>query len=627
MCGILGAVPSVDADKFARALGSLSHRGPDGGGTWADDRHAALGHRRLAIIDTSSLGFQPMHYVDRFHITYNGEIYNFLELKADLEERGHRFVSDSDTEVLIAAFAEWGEDCLARLNGMWAFAIWDSRDRRLFLARDRVGEKPLFYCQIGKQFVFASEQKALLPFLHEVRPHPQFRALCRNPYAYEAAADCLFDGIERFPAGHFGWLADNRLTLSRYWSPMTDQAPDVTRYEDQVAHLGELLVDSCRLRMRADVPIGTALSGGIDSSAVAAGIARSGRGLADSRLSKNWQNAFVAGFPNTVMDESQYARDVAAHLDIPLTEVVVDPAAALGQLERWMYLFEEVHEVNPIPHILLYQRMRQDGIVVSLDGHGGDELFCGYESSILHALPSALAGGAGARGVLETYNGIHPQNSQFRGMSKPRMAAYLLRAPLRRRRNARRFATSPDMSAGDSLTKHLMELTFHTTLPTLLRNYDRYSMINGVEVRIPLLDHRIIEFAFSLPWTSKVRDGYSKSVLRDAIDAWLPASIVRRKTKIGFAPPIIDWMRGPLKTYLLDETQSSSLRQSTLVDPAKLRGSVEDLLAGGGQRTLYGAEQIWKEFCIYLWEKTFLLNGSNAVSAGAPTPIQAAGHA
>lgn len=608
MCGILGAVPAVDQGAFRHALGLLTHRGPDGEGVFQEAEHVLLGHRRLAIVDLSPTGRQPMCYRNRYAITFNGEIYNFPELREQLEGTGISFHTASDTEVLLAAFDHWGPACLERFNGMWAFAIWDSQERTLFLSRDRIGKKPLFYLHRGDGFVFASEQKALLPFAEFVRPSPNFKELCRNAYEYESTSATLFDGIQRLPAAHYANLKDGKLTIRPYWAPLETQAFVPKDFESQVERLQELMLDATAIRMRADVPIGTGLSGGVDSSAIAACVAEVGRREKTVRLSPDWQNAFVASFPGTAMDETAHAATVAKHIGIPLNRVTIDAECAANQLEHWTFQFEEVHEVNPIPHIQLYQAMRQKGVVVSLDGHGGDELFCGYESSILQALPDAAPRLSDLRMVLDTYHASHPKNAQFRGMTIPRIALHLARSRVRQLRRVSGPYACQDL---DSLNRHLKVLTFETVLPTLLRNYDRYSMISGVEVRMPLLDHRLIDFAFALPWQAKIRAGFTKAVLRNAAAPWLPTQIVSRRDKIGFAPPIIDWMRGPLRTYLLDELESQSFKQATLVTPASLATRIRDLLAGENRSTLYQVEQTWKQFNIYLWEKVFIQRGTH----------------
>jgi len=608
MCGILGAIPAVQTETFLRALATIAHRGPDGQGVWHDEARIMLGHRRLSILDISHAAAQPMHRHGRYHIVFNGEIYNFLEIRRELEKTGERFESESDTEVLLAAYARWGKDCLVRLNGMWAIAIWDSQEHHLFLARDRMGEKPLFYVNNGRQFIFASEQKALLPFMREVRAATHFQALCADPYAYEGTEESLFEGISRFPAAHYGWHKNGKLRLQRYWAPLESDQHVPASYNEQVEALRELLLDSCRLRLRADVPVATGLSGGVDSSAVAASIAEVGRQRGVERLHADWQNAFVASFPGTVMDEAASSRRIARHLGIRLREIPVVPDGAAEDLEKITYLFEEVHEVNPLPHFHLYREMRNQGFLVSLDGHGGDELFCGYESSVLHALPSTLFAPKDTRMVLDIYKAVHPQNAQFRGMSPLRIGAYLAKSEIR----ARLRGWSGDIGMRyakaqcDSLNRHLLGLSFETVLPTLLRNYDHYSMMNGVEIRIPLLDHRIVDFAFALNWKSKLSKGYTKSILRDAVAQWLPEGIVTNRTKIGFAPPIIDWMRGPLRAYLMDEIVSVGFKQSELIDSTRLGNTIRELIYGNGVMTLYNAERVWKDFAIYLWEKTFL---------------------
>jgi asparagine synthase (glutamine-hydrolysing) len=612
MCGILGALPATSPDLFERALTAISHRGPDGYGIWSDEGRIMLGHRRLSILDKSSAGSQPMHRAGRYHIVFNGEIYNFLELRRDLEAEGNKFTSQTDTEVLLAAFMRWKENCLARLNGMWALAIWDSQQQELFLARDRMGEKPLFYTIIGGRLIFASEQKALLPFMKQIEASDNFHILCRNPYAYEGTSESLFKGILRFPAAHFAWYRDGKMSIQKFWSPLENIPEIPVEYEEQVEALRELLLDSCKIRLRSDVPVATGLSGGIDSSAIAACVAEVGKRGSVDRLPSDWQNAFVASFPGSIMDEAAAAKQIATHLGIRLHQVpIVDDKINPVDLEKIAYLFEEVHEVNPLPHFYLYQEMRNQGILVSLDGHGGDELFCGYESSVLHALPSTLFAPKDFQMVLGVYKDIHPHNLQFEPMNPLRAGAYLVRSEVKNilrwwnRDNPMRAATSKS----DSLNRHLLGLSFETTLPTLLRNYDHYSMMSGVEIRIPLLDHRIIDFAFAINWKSKLRKGYTKSILRDAVSQWLPDSVIKNKIKIGFAPPIIDWIRGPLKEYILDEVSSSDFNEANLINPKKLKNDFYNLINSGENHNLYRAEKVWKNYSIYLWEKIFI-NGN-----------------
>jgi asparagine synthase (glutamine-hydrolysing) len=608
MCGILGVLPPVDLELFQNSLRSLAHRGPDGEGVWRDDEYILLGHRRLSILDISTSALQPMSYLDRYHCVFNGEIYNFIEVRKELESQGHCFRTNSDTEVLIAAYCQWGPQGLNRLNGMWALAIWDSYEKKLFLSRDRMGKKPLFYIYDGYQFAFASEQKALLRLLKEVNPSKDFHLLCENSYSYEGSENCLFEGIKRFPAAHYGYYYDGKLSKVCYWSVLEQREPVTNNYHEQVEYMRELLIDSCRLRLRSDVLVGTGLSGGVDSSFVAASISEVFKNRSLERCSSNSQTAFVASFPNTIMDESEPARKIASHLDIRLNEIIINPSECVQHIEDWAYLFEEVHEVNWMPHISLYKEMRRNGIKVSIDGHGGDELFCGYETSVLHALTAAFPNPIKMKMILDTYRNIHPDNEHFQGMKPWHIFRFFLRSSLSSLMQGKEYNGSlrKPSSKFDSLGNHLFDLSFNSVLPTLLRNYDRYSMISGVELRMPLLDYRIVEFAFSLPWSSKVRNGFSKSILRDAASTLLPSDIIYNKKKLGFAPPIVDWIRGPLREYLLDQVHSAAFQQANLIQPSLLAASLKKIIFGSDPIILYKAEEVWKQFTIYLWEKTFL---------------------
>ena len=604
MCGILGTIPSSDPCKFELALNTLLHRGPDSGDTWHSD-NVSLGHRRLAILDTSDLAIQPMHYNNRYHVTFNGEIYNFLEIKKTLENSGFHFKTTSDTEVLLYSFVMWGESCVEKFNGMWAFAIWDSLEKKLFLSRDRMGEKPLFFAFEDNKFIFASEQKAILPFLNNTEVSDKFHSLISNPYLYEGTENTLFKNIYRFPAATNGWIKEGVLTKYKYWNIVESKLDISTSYDDQKEYLKELLQDSTRIRMRSDVPIGTGLSGGVDSSTIAAFISKNGYSGGE-RASKNWQNAFTASFPGTIMNEAKDAREIAKHLHINLNEIIIDPSKSIKDIQEYPYMLEEIHEVNPIPQIQLYRSMREAGVLVTLDGHGGDELFAGYESSILHAIPDSIPNFSRVREVLKTYHDIHPDSDQFQRMPFSRIMLYLLKASYSQKKRLKKTFQTNSFKDYDHLNMHLLDLSFCTVMPTLLRNYDRYSMMSGVEIRIPLLDHRIVELAFSIGNHSKIRNGYSKSILRDVSSNWLPSKIIKNKKKLGFAPPIIDWIKGPLKEYISDEITSEAFRNSNLINSVKLKKQIESVIYSDEEKKIYNVEKVWKSFNVFLWEKAFL---------------------
>ncbi len=617
MCGILGVIPAIQAEQFEHALKTLAHRGPDGSGIWSDT-YAMLGHRRLAVLDLSAGGHQPMaDSTGRYMIVFNGEIYNFVEIRLELEKRGFQFKSNSDTEVVLAAFVEWGEGCQQKFNGMWALAIWDAREKALFLSRDRFGKKPLFYTSLpGGEIAFASEMKAFFSLLGEIRPNKALVKDTRRMFNYEATDECVIEGIKRFPAGHCGWLREGRLLLRRWWNTLDHLVAAPSRYEEQVEQFRALFLDACRLRMRSDVSLGTALSGGLDSSAtisVMGHIARHGK---TQRMGENWQHAFVASFPGTPLDETKYAKMVTDHLGIDATVIEIDPLKAIADLNHYLYLFEDLYITSPIPFMQTYGAVKAHGTTVTLDGHGADELFAGYDFDYVVALRDAGWNLKQAYEIVTTYyNGLSKDSSQFAKMpSKSRfIAEHHIRRMARKilRRGApyaSRDAQHPMWQKLDHLNRQLYISTHETILPTLLRNYDRYSMANGVEIRMPFMDHRIVTLAFSLPWTSKVRGGFSKAIVRDAMAPYMPHEVAYRKNKLGFNSPIVDWMKGPLKPFFLDTVASQSFRDSGLIDSRQVERAVRYVIDNPDAKFADG-ERAWMLLTPYLWERAVLNHG------------------
>ena len=610
MCGIFGVVGHIEPDEAAACRDLLAHRGPDGAGLWSG-RGVTLGHRRLSILDLSDRGAQPMARADgRYHIVYNGEAYNFVEVRAELEALGETFEGDGDTEVILAAYAVWGPDCLRRFNGMWALAIWDDREQALFLARDRFGKKPLFYARTRHGFVFASEMKAILPLLDRVEPHDELTRSSRRIMHYESTDECLIQGISRFPAGHHGLLRDGNLRLTRWWHTLDHLVEVPPTFEERAELFRELFLDACRIRMRSDVPIGCALSGGLDSSAVLCGVAHVAANAPGSRASRDFQHAFHAGFPGTPQDETRYARRVAEHLDIPLTTLSVDPRPAVGDIFRQLYLFEEMHLTPPLPFMLTYGAIRQGGVTVTLDGHGTDECFAGYLFLAKEALADAGLDFRAAGSVTDAYYHGRPASPQFPNPPRWRFVLDYHADRLRRRLRGRggvacRDADHPRWAGLDHLTRALYVATHESILPTLLRNYDRYSMASGVEIRMPFMDHRIVTLAFSLAWDDKVRDGYTKAVVREGVRPFVPADIAWRRTKIGFNSPIVDWMKGPLREFFLDETHSAAFAGSALVDQSLARTRLEAVINDPAATYAQG-EAAWTALLPYFWEQAML---------------------
>lgn len=607
MCGIFGYLGYLPEQTARICTDRIRHRGPDGSGVWHTP-DITLGHRRLSILDLSDQGKQPMPSRDqRYWITFNGEIYNFVELRAELEGRGYAFRSASDTEVILAAYEVWGPDCQLKFNGMWAFAIWDSREKTLFLARDRFGKKPLFYAYLPNgNIAFASEMKAIFPLLDNIRPNI---SLIKDPSRilyYEATEECVIEGIQRFPAGHHATVVNGRLRFRRWWNTL-DHLPVVSaRYEDQVEQFRELFIDACRLRMRSDVPLGTALSGGLDSSATISCMAYVASHGQTKRMGESWQHAFVASFPGTSLDEAHYAKKVTDTLGIESTVIEIDPIKGLLRIDEYLYLLEDMFISSPIPFMQTYEAVKAAGVSVTLDGHGADELFGGYPFDCLHALSDAGMRVGKARAIAQTYHNAYGADGL--GNDSKLIAKWHLRRLLNRAKTQGTLdSRHPEYKRLDYLNKQLYASTHDTILPTLLRNYDRYSMASGVEIRMPFMDHRLVSLAFSLPWDAKVRKGYTKAIVRDALSPFMPQEIAYRKAKIGFHSPMVDWMKGPLRQFMLDTITSRSFLECELVDGHAVASDVKRTIKSSEVQFSDG-ERIWAALSPYLWERA-VING------------------
>ncbi len=602
MCGILGYIGDFEKQRLETGLLKIAHRGPDGSGTFFH-KQAGLGHRRLSIIDLSENAKQPFEVMDRFVITYNGEVYNYLELKKDLLAEGFRFRSDSDTEVILYSYIKWGKNFVSRLNGMWALAIYDKQDGSLFLSRDRLGKKPLFYSRHGNGLIFASEMKAIYPFLDRVEINYDLAAKAMNDsFCYETGEQCLIMNIMRFPAGSNAFYENGRLRFEKYWDHNNVGCEVAQNYEQQTEQFRELFLDACKIRMRSDVTIGTALSGGLDSSAVICAMSHlSKTGKSGNSAQKDWQHAFVASFPGTALDETRHARTVTDHLGISAHFLNIDPQKDLDSIFYKTYQFEELFYAPLIPFVQLYEKIKTNRVTVSIDGHGADELFAGYPFDMDAALIDALPARREFREVLEAINNASgkEKNTDHRNKMK---YAMLNRYPLLQK-FSKNLNLVPKKNGLDYLNSALHRSTFQTILPTLLRNYDRYSMMNGVEIRMPFLDHRIVEFAFSIPYSSKIRNGYGKAIVRDALSDLMPQSIVYRKDKIGFNAPVNAWMNQELKTWINDLLHSADFNNSTLVNKKQVFEEVSTAL-NKKNMSFIEASKVFEKLIPVIWEKS-----------------------
>ncbi|MBV9980798.1 asparagine synthase (glutamine-hydrolyzing) [Bradyrhizobium sp.] len=584
MCGIAGIVNfggnAVAREDIARITDLLAHRGPDGDGFWfSADRSAALGHRRLAIIDPTARADQPMLSADGRHaMVYNGEIYNFLELRQELETKGAVFRTQSDSEVILAAWREWREDMLLRFNGMWALAIYDTESGDLFLARDRFGIKPLLYASTPVRFVFASEQRALVRSrLFDASLDVEVaRRLLLDPFGIEGSERTLCARVRRLQAGYCLWLRRGRIALRRWWRT-TDHLPEVPHDEAaRVEAFRALFADAVALRMRSDVPIGTCLSGGFDSSAVVCAMASHQRAGLGPRDSTSWRHAFVASFPGAVNDERPMAEEAAAWAGVTPTILPIGQRDALEDLERILDDNDDVYIGLPSAAWLIYRELRRHRIPVSLDGHGADELMGAYYQD-----------GEGAAFQLKNWLAAATSRSRLARRGADVARAAVLRAKGRSflRGGLADLPRPFDLVADEDelprawrpLNRRLYRMFHATVLPTILRNFDRISMAHGIEVRMPFMDWRLVTYTMALPAESKASGGYTKMIARRAMEGGMPENIRMGRRKVGFNSPMPEWLNGPLADWsrrLLDRKVPAF---AELVDETRLLNAVQSL--------------------------------------------------
>ncbi len=613
MCGIAGVYNfDISQDLFKECLNRMAHRGPDDSGTWRDET-CLLGHRRLSILDISSKGHQPMVSADeRFVLSYNGEVYNYIEIREELEKKGYKFVSNSDSEVVLYSFIEWKENCLDKFNGMWAMAVYDRADKRLFLSRDRFGVKPLFYSRTNNGLMFASEMKVLIPMLDKATPNTDIVGIRSKILQYEVTDKTLINEILRLPSGSYAWIDDKGIKIEKWWDTLKNLTDAPDSYEEQVRVFRELFLDSCRIRMRSDVPMGTALSGGLDSSSTICSMDEVIKNI-EHRTDRDYRHAYAAVFPGTKLDESEYSDAVADHLKLPYSKVKIDPVIALNNIEDEIYKFEEIYYTNPSPMIQLYSALRKDNVLVTLDGHGADELFGGYGDDLLYALTDAK-NREDMTHIMDTwYQSLPPwffKKSERFEKNKARykyLAEYYVKklTGIPGHGGYKGNASREYFMKLDNLNKCLFNETHNETLPTLLRNYDHYSMANGVEIRMPFMDYRVVSFAFSIGWKSKMHGYYTKSIVRDAMKGIVPDKILKRKSKIGFNAPLVEWLRGEWKEWLLDTAHSQDFINCNLIDHNKVAGDINTFLNSDNYDYDMGIS-IWIALNTYIWDKVVL---------------------
>ena len=516
MCGIAGIIGDYKELQLNAMLTSQQHRGPDATGTYFDKKLAALGHNRLAIIDLSSKSNQP--FIDnsgRYVIVFNGEIYNYIELKTELQNR-YDFKTESDTEVLLAAFMVYGEGCLEKLNGMFSFSIWDQQEKKLFAARDRFGVKPFYYSIKNNSFYFSSEIKALQAAGF---PKEANEKVWANYFAYGSYGmpdETFWDGIAQLPGGHFLEYENQNLILKKWYffeDEVAKQSKDLTFLQAK-EHYAELLKDSIKLRFRADVPVGFNISGGLDSSVLLA--------LVNLREDNSKINAYTFYTNNPDYDELAWVEQMIAKTHNPLTKVLLQAEEVPDLAKKMAWQQDEPYAGIPtLAYAKIFDQARKDGVMVLLDGQGMDEQWAGYDYY-------TLKNEATIQGVQGSPYKTNLLSATF--LEKAEKPIY------------------PKPFDDEILNKQYRDL-FYTKIPRALRFNDRISMAFSTELREPFLDYRLVEFAFSLPLDFKIRNGETKYMLREIASQYLVADLVFTP-KRPLQTPQREWLADELKEWV-----------------------------------------------------------------------------
>ena len=621
MCGIAGIIglrgeAAPNLRQRLKAMNELQrHRGPDGEGVWVHPRqHVGLGHRRLSIIDLTT-GAQPMSDPSGNWVSYNGEIYNYVELREELGPE--LFRTTSDTEVILHAYRKWGQDCVAHFRGMFAFALWDEARQELFCARDHYGIKPFYFAIVGDELLFASEAKALLPFLPRIETDlDAFKDYLT--FQFCLSGKTLFRGVQELLPAHLLRVAAGKWEVRRYWEIYYHLDWDHTeRYFTE--RVRELLDESVRLHLRSDVPLGAYLSGGLDSSAVALlGRRHGGQGF------MGFHGRFQEG---PEYDESRYAFAAAEKGTFPLEVLEIGPRDFIEQIRKVIYHLDcPVAGPGSFPQYMV-SRLASRHRKVVLGGQGGDEVFGGYVRYLVayfeQCIKGAIDGTTHSGQFVVTYESIIPNLGMLRNY-KPLLREFwreglfedmdrryfrlVNRAPLLQDEvnwsvlgDYSPFDTFRGIFQGSNVQERYFDrmthFDFKTLLPALLQVEDRVSMAHGLESRVPILDNPLVELVAAIPANIKFKNGTLKSLFRNAVQDLLPPAILQRQDKMGFPTPLTEWLQGPAREFIMDVFSCQKAQQRELVNNGRV-------LAGLEKEPRYG-RKLWGLLCLELWQQEF----------------------
>jgi asparagine synthase (glutamine-hydrolysing) len=655
MCGIAGIVGGGTRETLERMNSVIEHRGPDDAGVeWFDGRDCGLAHRRLSILDLSAAGHQPMlNERGTRWLTYNGEVFNFLELRAELAALGHRFRSNSDTEVILAAFDEWGPSCVRRFNGMFAFAIYDTETRELFMARDHLGIKPLYYVRRGSMLAFASEAKALFEIDGVDRRPDRDAIISTLMLLWVPEPKTGFEGVMKLEAGHYATWRDGVFTMTQYWDVPVGESERERSEGEYVEELREILERAVRRQMISDVPVGALLSGGLDSSLVVALMRKVGGGDIDTyTIAFTEEDKRMEAMP----DDARYAQIVARHVGTRHSEIVVRPDINDLLPRILWHLDDPIADGAAINTYLISRGARDAGTTVLLSGMGADEIFGGYRKHLAtllisryHAIPSALR-----RGLIEPLVGALPVAIGGRGLRPVRWAKKFLRSAALPPMDA--FIRGFGYYSAEELSELLVEpfdprsidevyavrryhemaervkdlpivdrMTYLDTklfLPGLNLAYtDKASMAASIETRPPLIDIELVEFAARLPARYKINGRVQKYLLKKAAEAYLPHEVIYRP-KAAFGTPIRAWMKRGLADSMRERLGDARHPAAAIIDRSYALGMLDRHVAGREDN----AHRLWGLYALATWlegqQKGSVPSKAAAVSVAGSGPAE-----
>jgi asparagine synthase (glutamine-hydrolysing) len=606
MCGIVGIVDfktnNINKNNLTKMNNILYHRGPDFGDIYIN-KNVGLGHRRLSIIDLTNKANQPMQYLNsKYYIVYNGEVYNYLEIKEELEKLGYEFLTSSDTEIVLASYIEWGEKCFHKFNGMWAFAIYDKNKEELVLCRDRFGVKPLYYYKDDDKFIFASEKKAIVlsEFVDLNFDKKGINTALQSPFILEASGFTEFENVRNLLPGSLIKInvKTKNVKEKKWYKLLENIVKDIPKsFKDRVETFADIFEDACKLRLRSDVPIATSLSGGLDSSSVVAMI---------SKIDKNTKHkTFAHRFKNNTLDEIYYAKIVADTTNTPIEIIDIDKKEIVKSIDDILYYFESVYGGMPDSAYRIYKSQNNQGYKISIDGHGADEMLGGYgwyldeiqKDTPLYNIFKHLK-------IMQHKNEITLNKKskdkysivRFVYNKIPEQFQKKIKKVLKKDKETQSFYsfTHEELPNSWSHLKKRLYIDFnYTILPRILKNFDSMSMANSIEVRMPFLDYRLVEYVFSLCDDDLINNKWTKYILRYSIDNILDKRVTWRKDKKGFNSPVAEMLSNELK------------------------GWVEEIIEKHDE-TLFSKKELWQEY-----EITILNNKSWGESLNFWTKINA----